>query len=132
MYDRMTRTLMLLLTIAAITFAIVTTLDDTYAATGSADETATSNPLLAKWEGPYGGVPPFDRVQVALFKPALESAMAEQLAEVDRIAKNTAVALLHKFRKSRCAINARSQGTSVANQSGVGWTVHQVQSKRSR
>jgi len=90
MYDRMTRTLMLLLTIAAITFAIVTTLDDTYAATGSADETATSNPLLAKWEGPYGGVPPFDRVQVALFKPALESAMAEQLAEVDRIAKNTA------------------------------------------
>src|SRR5437762_3185438 len=44
------------------------------------------NPLLAKWEGPYGGVPPFDRVQVAFFKPALETAMAEQLAETDRIA----------------------------------------------
>jgi peptidyl-dipeptidase Dcp len=81
---------MLLLTIAAITFAIVTTLDDTHAAITGTDETATSNPLLAKWQGPYGGVPPFDRVQVALFKPALESAMAEQLAEVDRIAKNTA------------------------------------------
>ena len=48
------------------------------------------NPLLAKWTGQYGGVPPFDRVQVAHFKPALEAAMAENLAEVERIATNTA------------------------------------------
>src|SRR5687768_3323829 len=51
---------------------------------------ADPNPLLAKWEGPYGGVPPFDRVQVPLFKPALETAMAEQLAESERIANNPA------------------------------------------
>ena len=37
---------------------------------------ADANALLAGWEGPYGGVPPFDRVQIALFKPALEAAMA--------------------------------------------------------
>jgi peptidyl-dipeptidase Dcp len=49
-----------------------------------------NNPLLAKWEGPYGGVPPFDRVQIALFKPALEAAMAEQLKEIEQIAANTA------------------------------------------
>ena len=49
-----------------------------------------ANPLLAKWEGPYGGVPPFDRVQVAHFKPALEAAMAENLSEVDRVAKDPA------------------------------------------
>jgi peptidyl-dipeptidase Dcp len=48
------------------------------------------NPLLAKWEGPYGGVPPFDRVQIPLFKPALEAAMAEQLAEIQRIANDPA------------------------------------------
>ena len=48
------------------------------------------NPLLAKWEGPYGGVPPFDRVQISLFKPALEAAMTEQLKEVDRITKDPA------------------------------------------
>ncbi|HEX6715817.1 MAG TPA: M3 family metallopeptidase [Pyrinomonadaceae bacterium] len=48
------------------------------------------NPLLSKWEGPYGGVPPFDRVQIALFKPALEAAMAEQLTEIQQIANNTA------------------------------------------
>jgi peptidyl-dipeptidase Dcp len=51
-------------------------------------KTNEENPLLAKWEGPYGGVPPFDRVQVQFFKPALESAMAEQLAETERIANN--------------------------------------------
>jgi peptidyl-dipeptidase Dcp len=51
---------------------------------------ADPNPLLGKWEGPFGGVPPFDRVQVSQFKPALEAAMAENLAEVDRIAKDPA------------------------------------------
>ena len=51
---------------------------------------ADPNPLLANWEGPYGGVPPFDRVKVEYFKPALEAAMAENLSEIDRIAKNSA------------------------------------------
>ncbi len=48
------------------------------------------NPLLAGWEGPHGGVPPFDRVQIALFKPALEAAMAENLTEIQRIAADPA------------------------------------------
>src|SRR6185369_1732578 len=49
-----------------------------------------NNPLLAKWEGPYGGVPPFDRIEIPLFKPALEAAMTEQLGEIDKIAKDPA------------------------------------------
>ncbi|MBB1285355.1 M3 family metallopeptidase [Flavisolibacter sp. BT320] len=48
----------------------------------------TNNPLLQKWDGPYGGVPPFDNVQIAHFKPAMEAAMASQLAEVEKIASN--------------------------------------------
>ena len=44
-----------------------------------------SNPLLQKWTGPYGGVPAFDKVKVADFKPALETAMAKNLAEIDAI-----------------------------------------------
>nr|HPK67115.1 M3 family peptidase [Thermoanaerobaculia bacterium] len=48
------------------------------------------NPLLRPWTGPYGGVPPFAAVKVAQFKPALEAAMAEQLAAVDAIAKDPA------------------------------------------
>ena len=51
---------------------------------------APANPLLAQWTGQYGGVPPFDQVKVADFKPALEAAMAENLAEIDRIAKDPA------------------------------------------
>ena len=48
------------------------------------------NPLLQEWTGPYGGVPPFDQVKVEHFKPALEAAMAESLAEIDRIANDPA------------------------------------------
>jgi peptidyl-dipeptidase Dcp len=58
--------------------------------TSDSDETKAVNPLVSKWQGPYGGVPPFDQVQVALFKPALEAAMAAQLAETERIARNSA------------------------------------------
>src|ERR1700754_2830132 len=50
--------------------------------------TVPDNPLLKPWTGPYGGVPPFDQVRVSDFKPALEAAMAEALANMDRIAGN--------------------------------------------
>jgi peptidyl-dipeptidase Dcp len=49
---------------------------------------AGENPLLKPWPGPYGGVPPFDAVRVADFKPALEAGMAQTLAETERIAAN--------------------------------------------
>ncbi len=48
-----------------------------------------ANPLLAAWTGPAGGVPPFDRVRVADFEPALEAAMTDQLARIDAIAART-------------------------------------------
>ena len=51
---------------------------------------AETNPMLAKWTGPYGGVPAFDKVKVSDFKPALEGAMAKNLAEIDAITANTA------------------------------------------
>jgi peptidyl-dipeptidase Dcp len=49
-----------------------------------------ANPLTQKWTGPYGGVPAFDKVKVADFKPALEEAMAKNLAEIDAITSNKA------------------------------------------
>jgi len=55
-----------------------------------AAEAIVQNPLLAPWTGAYGGVPPFDQVRVEHFQPALEAAMAEQLAEVDKIASDPA------------------------------------------
>jgi peptidyl-dipeptidase Dcp len=55
-----------------------------------ADTPPNPNPLTAKWEGPYGGVPAFDRVEVSLFKPALEAALSERLTDIERIASNSA------------------------------------------
>ncbi len=49
-----------------------------------------NNPLLAEWKGDFGGVPPFDKVEIAQFKPALEAAMKENLAEIKKIAGNSA------------------------------------------
>ncbi len=48
----------------------------------------TANPVLAEWTGPYGGVPAFDRIEVGMFPPAFEAAMAEHRAEIARIADN--------------------------------------------
>lgn len=36
-----------------------------------------ANPLLAPWTGPYGGVPPWDKVKPELFPAAFEAALAE-------------------------------------------------------
>src|ERR671925_522068 len=46
--------------------------------------------LLAPWTGPWTGVPPFGQFKAADIKPALEAAMAENLAEIDRIAADPA------------------------------------------
>ncbi|RZJ87282.1 MAG: M3 family peptidase, partial [Hymenobacter sp.] len=45
-------------------------------------------PLLRPWGRGHGGVPAFDQVKVADFKPAMEAAMAENLTEVNAIANN--------------------------------------------
>ena len=80
------RTLVLLFTVATIA-ALFFKSDNHSSAMNLNPE---NNPLLAKWEGPYGGVPPFDRVQIPLFKPAPEAAMTEQLAETEKIANDPA------------------------------------------
>ncbi len=47
-------------------------------------------PLVAPWSGPYGGVPPFEKVKTDMLAPALEVGMARNLAEIERIAANPA------------------------------------------
>jgi peptidyl-dipeptidase Dcp len=56
-------------------------------------ETQTSsmeNPLEKEWQGPYGGVPAFDKVKTEFFAPALEAAIAENLKEINAVADNPA------------------------------------------
>ena len=62
----------------------------TPAPAAQASARADQSPLLAPWAGAHGGVPAFDKIKVADFKPALEAAMAENLAEIAAIANNPA------------------------------------------
>ena len=52
------------------------------------DSNMTKNVLLNEWEGPYGGVPAFDKMKVEDIKPALEEAMEVNLNEIEEIANN--------------------------------------------
>ncbi|WP_298247422.1 M3 family metallopeptidase [uncultured Christiangramia sp.] len=50
------------------------------------------NPLLKEWQGPYEGVPAFDKMEVSLIKPAIRKGMELHLEEINQIANNTAEA----------------------------------------
>ena len=61
------------------------TKDDVSMAEQAKQET---NPLLAEYSGPYGGVPAFDKMDLALLIPALEKGMEINLAEIEAIINN--------------------------------------------
>ncbi|MBD0400054.1 M3 family metallopeptidase [Flammeovirga sp. EKP202] len=50
----------------------------------------SENPLLQEWQGPYGGVPAFDKMQLKDLQAAIEEGMAMKLKEIDIIANNSA------------------------------------------
>ncbi len=70
-------------TVCAVALTLVTACGEQAATTDH-----EMNVLLAEWTGPYGGVPAFDRMDLAYLKPALEAAMAENLEEIEAIAAN--------------------------------------------
>jgi len=45
--------------------------------------------LISSYDGPYGGVPHFDEMELVGLKPALNEAMEQNLVEVEAIANNT-------------------------------------------
>ena len=55
-----------------------------------AAQAPATNPLIAPWTGPYGGVPPWDKVKPELFPAAFEAALAERRQDYERIANNPA------------------------------------------
>lgn len=48
--------------------------------------------LLQEWEGPYGGIPPWDKIKPEEFSQAFEVAMEEAKKDIEAIAKNPAAA----------------------------------------
>jgi peptidyl-dipeptidase Dcp len=51
-------------------------------------QSPSRNPLLEPWTTPYG-LPPFDRIRPEHFLPAIQEAMKQELAEIDKIANQT-------------------------------------------
>ncbi|SMF61791.1 M3 family metallopeptidase [Allosphingosinicella indica] len=80
--------------LAACALAALLPVTATFAQTGAATKAPSpaadvaANPLLADWSGPYGGVPPWDKVKPELFPGAFEAALAERRAEYRKIADN--------------------------------------------
>ncbi len=74
---------------AAIATVVMTSMSFT-TKTASAETKPYANPLLEKWTGPFGGLPPFDKIKTSDFEPAFEAAMAENLREIDAITANKA------------------------------------------
>src|SRR5277367_1658687 len=54
------------------------------------DSTASANPLLQSWTGPFEA-PPFDRIEPGHFRPAFDVALKDHRAEIDAIAANPAL-----------------------------------------
>ncbi len=64
-----------------------------YAQAGQTAEAAPApfsadNPMVAEWTGPYGGVPPWDKISVADFVPALDYAIERARADIAAVAAN--------------------------------------------
>ena len=52
-------------------------------------EIDTNNPLLAEWDTPHA-TPPFDKIKIEHYEPAIETAIAVSRAEIDAIVNNPA------------------------------------------
>jgi peptidyl-dipeptidase Dcp len=50
----------------------------------------TSNPLVAPWTGPYGGVPPWDKAKAEYLPEAFTIALAQRRTEIEAIAADPA------------------------------------------
>lgn len=48
----------------------------------------STNPLLQNWTGPYNGVPPFAKIKIEHFKPAMEAAMEMNRNEIKLLIDN--------------------------------------------
>ena len=81
---------MLLATTAIISMAALGSVANAQSPAASAAVTVPNNILLADWNGPYDGVPPWDKVTPALFPQAFQFAIDEQRKEYLVIANDPA------------------------------------------
>jgi len=68
--------------------AIATLVQGLMAKDGTASTGVGTNPLVAPWRGPYGGVPPWDQLRPELFSDAFTVAVVEERSEIEAIASS--------------------------------------------
>ncbi len=81
------RTLLTLMTASSFTPSLAVA-----ATRKTAAKAVTGNYLTQPWTGPFGGVPPFDKVKVADFEPAYHQAQDTMRAEIHAITRVRSVA----------------------------------------
>jgi hypothetical protein len=74
----------------------------------TATATATTNPLLLAWSGPYGGVPPWDMVRPELFPEAFQAAIDARRAEYPGDSEQQPSRRRSRTRSYRCRTPAAS------------------------
>ena len=92
---------------------------------------ADKNEMLAAWTGPYGGVPPWDKVKAAAFPAAFSLGLALRAAEIEVIAtqsepptfENT-VALSASTSNADCPPTRHSSCLRVLEQSSLADSTH--------
>ena len=74
------------LTIVGAAAFFMTTIKSQPVAAASETNAAAVNPLTEKWTGPYGGVPPFDKVKLrhAIDRLVSDSALRRSMGEAGR------------------------------------------------
>ena len=63
---------------------------DSSTSTTMINDITTGNVLLDTWQGPYGGVPPWDKVDVSILAASLTQGIEMAKAEITAIANNPA------------------------------------------
>ncbi len=79
---------LILAVVAATALAVACIAPPREIATSPPVAAPATNPLLAEWSGPHGGVPAFDEMDLTDLVPALEAGMALELRETEAIASN--------------------------------------------
>jgi len=91
----MRKSLLLGTSVTAFTLLGCTTMtknNDESPATAATPLATQTNPLLAPWSGPFGGVPPWDQGTPERYKTAMDVAIAEQRTDYAAIVSNPAPA----------------------------------------
>ena len=64
--------------------------DGTSDKTGAATADSVQNPFFTEWDGPFG-TPPFDRIEISHYEPAMVRAMAQRFRDLEQQVRESGI-----------------------------------------